>query len=124
RGRGEEGAPSVPTTQIVSMPSTSTNSSTYVWRKNSLVKEKMPKVEAPKQPTTMEESQEEEEKEESLDQKTPLRKKQRVDEEADLEVTDSLEKYLGEGQDESEGGGDEEEDIEKDKEPLEPHIFS
>ncbi|KAH9298337.1 hypothetical protein KI387_030019, partial [Taxus chinensis] len=62
RGRGEEGAPSVPTAQTVSMPSTSAKPSTYVQRKKSPVKEKMPEVEAPKQPTTLEESQEEEEK--------------------------------------------------------------
>ncbi|KAH9319919.1 hypothetical protein KI387_021688, partial [Taxus chinensis] len=121
RGKGEEGAPSVLTTQIVSMPSTSAKPNTYVRRKKSPVKEKMPEVEAPEQPTTMEESQEEEEKAESPDQKTPLRKKQRVDEEADSEVTDNLKRYLGEGEDESEGGGDEEEDTEKEKEPLEPH---
>ncbi|KAH9296329.1 hypothetical protein KI387_039917, partial [Taxus chinensis] len=45
----------------------------------------------------------------------------RVDEEADSEATDSLEKYLGEGEDESEGGGDKEEDPKKEKEP---HVFS
>ncbi|KAH9309370.1 hypothetical protein KI387_037281, partial [Taxus chinensis] len=77
----------------------------------------MLEVEAPEQPTTMEESPKEEEKAESPDQKTPLRKKQRVDEEDDLEVSNSLEKYLGEGEDESEVCGDEEKEPKKDKEP-------
>ncbi|KAH9298336.1 hypothetical protein KI387_030018, partial [Taxus chinensis] len=35
-----------------------------------------------------------------------------------------MERYLGEGEDESEEGGDEEKEPEKDKEPLEPHIVS
>ncbi|KAH9316355.1 hypothetical protein KI387_024982, partial [Taxus chinensis] len=64
-----------------------------------------------------EESPEGDDKAESLDQKPPLGKKKRVDKEADSEVTDNLEKYLGEGEDESEEDGGEEEEPEKDKEP-------
>ncbi|KAH9326690.1 hypothetical protein KI387_006868, partial [Taxus chinensis] len=110
RGRGEEGAPSVKTTQIVRIPSISSKPRTYIRRNKSPVKEKTPEVEAPKKTITKEESHEEEEKVESPEKRTPLRKKQRVDEKADSEVTNSLEKYLGEGEDESEGDGNEEDE--------------
>ncbi|KAH9310303.1 hypothetical protein KI387_044708, partial [Taxus chinensis] len=48
-------------------------------------------------------------------------KKKRVDEEADLEVTDSLEKYMGGRGDESEEDDGEEDEPEKDQDPQ---VFS
>ncbi|KAH9313059.1 hypothetical protein KI387_028094, partial [Taxus chinensis] len=62
------------TAQTVSMPSMSTKPSTYIRRKKSPVKEKMPEVEVPRKPISKEESPEEEDKAESPDQEPPLRK--------------------------------------------------
>ncbi|KAH9308835.1 hypothetical protein KI387_036746, partial [Taxus chinensis] len=77
-----------------------------------------PEVKAPSQPISKEESPEEEDKAKSLDLDPPLRKKQRLDEEADSEATESFEKYMAGRGHESEGdGGIEEEETEKDQEP-------
>ncbi|KAH9300167.1 hypothetical protein KI387_011750, partial [Taxus chinensis] len=97
-----------------SMATTSTKPNTYTRRKKSPVKKKTPEVEEPRKPFTKEIFPEEEEETKSPVKVPPLKKKQRVEEEANTKETDSLEKYVGKREGESEEDNNEEDEPEKD----------
>ncbi|KAH9291063.1 hypothetical protein KI387_044634, partial [Taxus chinensis] len=68
-------------------------------------------------PSLKEKSPEEAEKAGSPTEELPLRKKQRIEEEADSEEIESLERYIGEKDDDEEEDDNEEDDPERDQEP-------
>ncbi|KAH9321410.1 hypothetical protein KI387_016049, partial [Taxus chinensis] len=84
--------------------------------RKSLVKEKTLEEEVPEKSLTKEKSPEELGKAGSPAKESPLRKKQRIEEETDSNETESLENYIC-----RRNNDDEEDDPEEDQEPL---VFS